>query len=89
MSEPRVIPEEQPSVQELQALLREARSYVYYNECTNDAEYDAQQSLLERIDHAAPEPKPPPKETCGKAGPHGDPCLSDKGHEGECDDLPF
>ena len=78
------------TIESLQSLLREARYYVYHAEVPYEHLYDDQQNLLARIDAAAPPPLPPtPKELCGKDGPHGAPCLSDKGHEGDCDDLPF
>lgn len=77
-------------VENLRSLLREARQYVYDAEVPYEHLYDDQQALLKKIDEAAPEPVPTsPPELCGKEGPHGAPCLSDKGHEGDCDDLPF
>lgn len=74
------------TVECLQSLLREARHYVYDADVPYPHLYDDQQSLLERIDAAAPPPRPPaPKELCDK-DPH---CIYDKGHEGDCDDMPF
>jgi hypothetical protein len=73
-------------IESLQGLLREARHYVFEAEVPYQHLHEDQQDLLERIDAAAPPPTPPaPREGCDK-NPY---CANDKGHEGDCDDIPF
>ena len=73
-------------IESLRALLRVARQYVFDAEVPYEHLYDDQQSLLARIDAAAPPPAPPaPREICDKE-PN---CILDKGHTGDCDDMPF
>ena len=81
-------------IESLRALLREARQYVFDAEVPYEHLYDDQQNLLERIDVAAPRPTPvAPPEVCGKemypGSIPGSTCINIKGHEGDCDDLPF
>lgn len=81
---------DEPSIEALQGLLREARWYVYHADVPHESAYDDQQALLQKIDEAAPELTPPkPHEICGKKVSHNTICLNDKGHEGECDDIPY
>lgn len=78
------------TIESLQGLLREARWYVFHADCPHQTAYDDQQAMLEKIDAAAPAPPPPaPFEVCGKELAPGIRCASDKGHQGECDDIPF
>lgn len=73
-------------IDSLRALLREARRYVFDAEVPYEHLYDDQQNLLARIDAAAPPPAPAaPRELCDKE-PN---CILDKGHNGDCDDMPF
>jgi hypothetical protein len=88
--EPPHEPIEAITVESLQELLREARQYVFNAEAPYQHLYDDQQNLLERIDVAAPAPAPPAQpEVCGKPVTCESWCINDKGHEGECDDIPF
>jgi hypothetical protein len=73
-------------IESLRALLRAARQYVFDAEVPYEHLYDDQQNLLERIDAAAPPPAPAaPRELCDKESN----CILDKGHNGDCDDMPF
>lgn len=79
---------EQPTVEQLQALLREARWYVFHAEVPHEGAYDDQQEMLKKIDELAP-PLPEPKffspGPCEKEAS----CVMGKGHEGACCDIPF
>lgn len=73
------------TVESLQELLREARNYVLGFYPADHEQELAREDMLQRIDLAAPPPPPPEFVVCDK-----DPlCCNAKGHEGECDDLPF
>src|SRR5258708_18071011 len=54
-------------IDSLQALLREARWYVFHADCPHESAYDDQQAMLKKIDEAAPAPPPPARpEICDK-----------------------
>jgi len=87
---PQDINELTATIDTLQGLLREARWYVFHADCPHESAYDDQQAMLKKIDEAAPEPPSPARpEVCGRELAPGMRCASDKGHEGECDDIPF
>lgn len=80
---------EPPTLESLQALLRAARYYVWLHQPTSSEDEETKEGLLERIDAAAPPPSYPEFEACNKEFAPGQFCVSRKGHDGDCDDLPF
>jgi hypothetical protein len=77
------------SIERMQELLRISRLYVLGSYPESQEEAEAREELIQEIDRVAP-PIPMPKyEPCGKEFARGQICVSQKGHEGECDDLPF
>lgn len=87
---PQDINELTATIDDLQQLLRAARYYVYIYEPQRIEQEEERGNLLMRIDEAAPEPPPPkPPAPCGKEFAPGQVCISDQGHNGECDDIPF
>lgn len=80
--------EDQPSVEQLQSLLREVRWYVFNAEVPHEGAYDDQQETLKKIDELAP-PLPEPRRF--ESGPceKQSSCVMGKNHDGDCCDIPF
>lgn len=79
-------PTKQPvTVEELQALLREARGWVLGCYPSHQVEAEDRENLIQRIDAAAPPPPDYVFVECDR-----DPtCCLEKDHRGDCNDIPF
>jgi hypothetical protein len=80
-----VMPENEITVETLQAALRKCRSWVQLFSVGHQQEAEDQEDLLQLINQLAPPVPVPVPEQCEK-----DPaCAYGKGHDGGCDELPF